>query len=221
MPSRFRAHCLDCDHDWDGLRSSIDCGPIEFHELDTYRCYFCPRCFVELYVVRRLSRSSWLRWVSQNASEMTRAPMLFLACELGVRVDVDALTVIARSPLLFEACARVSGILAGTRSRYVPIPIDIGIMVCPACGDRMPVGCVGTSLLVCPLCESRSARSMGDHHSEMVLVDYVPLKEENVRSVILHLQELAEHPKDLHSKRTLAFTVAESRGPLWDCELDG
>ncbi len=221
MPSRFRGYCLNCAHQWDDLRWWIHCGPIDFQTPETYRCYFCPRCFVELYVSRRLSRSSWLRWVSENASELTRSPLLFSASELGVRVNQQALQVISRSPLLFETCERVSSILAKSRSRYVPVPIDIGTMACAGCGDPMRVGCVETNLLVCPKCESPSARSISEHHAEVVLEDYSPLKDEEVRRVILHLRELAEYREDHLSMNKLGLPIPESWGPLWDCELDG
>ncbi len=221
MPSRFRGHCLDCGHEWDGLRWWIACGPIDLQKPETYQCYLCARCFVDLYVARRVSRSSWLRWVSENASETRRSPLLFSACELGVMVDLQAIEVISRSPLLFEACKRVSRILAETRSRYVPVPIDIGTMACPDCGDPMTMGCLGTSFLVCPKCQNQSARSISELHAESVLVDYFPLKDEDVRRVILHLKALAEHPDDHLSKKPLALTTSEKWGSLWDWELDG
>ncbi len=112
MPSQFRGHCLDCGHEWDGIQWWIACGPVDVLKSESYRCYFCPRCFVDLCVPRRLTRSSWLRWITENASEMTRSPLLLGACELGVWIESQALQVISRSPLLFQACERVSGILA-------------------------------------------------------------------------------------------------------------
>ena len=38
---------------------------------------------------------------------------------------------------------------------------------------------------------------------------------------VWHLKELAEHPQDHHSKKKLALPSSESRGTLWDWELDG
>jgi len=128
MPTNSRGYCLECGHEWDGLRRRIACGRVNFREPETYRCYSCRRCIVDLCVPRRLNRSYWLRWVSENASELTRSPLLFKACELGVCIDRRALVVITRSPLLFRACERVSSILAGARSRYVAVPKDIGMM---------------------------------------------------------------------------------------------
>jgi hypothetical protein len=221
MPSRFRGHCLDCKHEWDGLRWWIDCGPIDVRNPETYRCHFCPRCFVDLSVPRQLSRSSWLRWITQNASEMTRSPLVLSACELGVRIDLRALEVISRSPLLFEACERVSRILAAARSRYVPIPIDIGSMPCPDCGDPMTNGCIQSNVLFCPRCKNQSARSIGEHHHEIALVDYFPLKDADVRRMVFYLTELAEHPEDRRSRKMLTWATAESRGALWDRQLDG
>jgi hypothetical protein len=221
MPSRFRGYCSDCGHGWEGIRWWIDCGPLDFGRPETYQCYCCPRCLVDLCVARRLSRSSWLRWVSENASELTRSPLNFSACELGVRVDLHALKVISRSPLLFEACERVSRILAATRSRYLPVPIDIGTLTCPDCRDPMTTGRLETRYMICPRCEGQSARSIGEHHDEIVLVDYFPLKDEAVHRMVLHLKELAEHPEDRGPKKLLAISAALSRGPLWDRELDG
>ncbi len=107
-------------------------------------------CFVELFLPRQLSRAGWLRRVSQNASELTGPPLYFTACELGVRVDVQSLDVISRSPLLFRVCERVSSILAGTRSRYLPVPIDLGSLECPDCGDRITNHEGHADDLVCP-----------------------------------------------------------------------
>jgi hypothetical protein len=221
MPSRFRGYCLDCGHEWSGLRYRIDCGPIDVQKPETYRRYFCPRCFVDLHVPRQLTRSSWLRWISENASELTRSPLVLSACELGVRIDLQALEVISRSPTLFETCERVSSIISATRSRYVSIPIDIGTVTCRDCGDSMTLGCSESNLLVCPKCECQSARSITEHHDETVQVDYFPLEDEDVGRAILHLKELAEHPHDRHSQKMFALPTFDSRGALWDWELDG
>ena len=87
MRYRFRGQCSDCGHEWDGLWRRMACGRIDFHDASTYRRYVCTRCEVELDVARFASRSGWLRWVSQNASELTQSPLDFAASELGVRVD--------------------------------------------------------------------------------------------------------------------------------------
>jgi hypothetical protein len=221
MLFRFHGQCLNCSHEWDGLRRRIACGRIDFHEPDTYWCYSCARCFVELYVPRQLSRGAWLRWVSQNASELTRSPLDFTACELGVSVDQQSLDVISRSPLLFRVCERVSSVLAGTRSRYVPAPIDIGTIECPDCGDPMTLENVDAGHLVCPECENPTAGSTNEQHAGIVLVDYSPLAGEDVRRVILHLEQLAEPLKERGSKRMLALPAFEGSGPLWDRQLDG
>lgn len=217
----FRGYCLDCGHQWDWLRSRIACGHIDFQKPETYRWYFCQRCFLDLLVPRRLNRSSWLRWVSENASELTRSPLNFRACELGVMVDRQALEVITRSPLLFRACEIVASILAGTRSPYLPVSIDIGPMACPKCGDHMIIGDLDTNPLVCPECESQSTRSIRGHAPATSLVDYWPLDGEEIRRVIRHLEDLAGHCRDSHFEGKLAVTVSEDRAPLWDRELDG
>lgn len=180
MSFSFRGSCLECGHQWDGLCRVYECGQVDFDEPATYRCYFCPRCFVHLYVPRQLNRSSWLRWVYEKATEVTSAPLLFKACELGVRVDLQSLAVIARSPLLFRACERVARILASERSRYLPVPIEIGAMTCTNCDNPMLDGDITRNPLVCPECESKSARSNGQRHPETVFVDYRPLDEDLV-----------------------------------------
>jgi hypothetical protein len=186
MPLSFRGHCPDCGHDWDGVTTSVDCGCIDFPGCDlrlirsvfqaaqaapaaipplrrarsfvagaggfwrfclavckmrtffqhaeTYGCYVCSRCFGELDVPRRLNRRCWLPWVGEHA------------------------VLITRSQLVFTACERVARILAGARSRHVPVPIDIGSIECPDCGDPMAIGTIDTNSLVCPLCKSCSAR---------------------------------------------------------------
>jgi len=206
-----------------------ECGPVDFQETATYRCYFCARCFVHLYVSRQLNRSSYSRWVYENATEVTSSPLLLKACDLGVRVDLQSLAVIARSPLLFEACERAAQILARERSRYLPVPIDIGTMTCTNCHDPMLDGDIEGNTLVCPQCARQSARSNGEHHPETVFVDYRPLDDDLVRRVILHLNNLAEHPKHAHPKRALTplsdedliTAHAQILDPLWDHELDG
>jgi hypothetical protein len=221
MLSGFRGYCLDCGHQWDWLRSRIACGYIDFQKPETYRSYFCQRCLLDLLVPRRLSRSSWLRWVAENASELTRSPLAFTACELGVRVDRQALEVITRSPLLFRACEIVAGILAGARSSYIPVSIDFGSIECPKCGDQMTIGDLDTNPMVCPACESRSTRSINGHAHATWLVDYWPLDSEEIRQVILHLQDLAEHSRDSDFGEKFAFAISEDQGHLWDQELDG
>jgi hypothetical protein len=221
MPTNSRGYCPECGHEWDGFRRRIACGQVNFREPETYRCYTCARCSVDLCVPRRLNRSSWLRWVSENASELTRSPLLLRACELGVCVDQRALVVITRSPLLFRACERVSSVLAGARSRYVAVPIDIGMMACPDCGDQLTIGKLGADASICPNCESRCARWISEHHPEVIFVDYSPLNDGAARRVILHLKELAAHAKDQHSKWNHDLPTSEVHGPLWDREMDG
>jgi hypothetical protein len=92
----------------------------------------------------------------------------------------------------------------------------------------MLVGNIETSVLVCPQCENRSAKSVGGHRPESVYVDYRPLDADLVRKVILHLTDLTEHSRHAPSKR--ALTSRSDRGliavdvqlvdPMWDHELD-
>jgi hypothetical protein len=215
-----RGYCLDCGHQWDGHRCRIACGHIDLQKPESYRSYSCQRCLLDLFVPRRLNRSSWLRWVCENASELTRSPLTFTACEFGVRVDRQALEVIARSPLLFRACEIVASILAGTRSSYVPVSIDIGPVECPNCGDAMTFEDLGTKSLVCPECESRSTRSLSGDAPATCSVDYWPLDGEEIRRVILHLKELAGYSQDTDFGGKLAFVVPDGQSLLWDQELD-
>ncbi len=221
MLFRYRSYCLDCRHQWDWVRSRIECGHIHFQKSETNRWYFCQRCFLDLFVPRRLNRSTWLRWVSENASELSRSPLMFKACELGVVVDRQSLEVIARSPLLFRACEIVASILAGSRSSYVPASIEIGTMECPGCGDRMAIGDFNTDPLACPECESRTTRSIGAPAPVTFLVDYWPLDDKEVRRVVLHLKQLAEYSGDSQIEGKLAFVTSDREGFLWDKELDG
>ena len=221
MPVGCRGLCLECGHQWDGLRRAVTCGHVDFQKPETYWSYSCPRCFVDLHVPRRLSRGAWMRWVSENASELTRAPLHFAACDLGVRVDHRALAVIARSPLLLRTCERVAGILAAAGSRYATVAIDIGTLECPDCGDPLLIGDLDANPSVCPGCESPSGSWTDDSGPEAVLVDYFPLEDGVVRRVILHLKELAEPPRKLNSERTPALPSVEVRGSLWDREMDG
>jgi hypothetical protein len=184
---------------------------------------------VQLYVPRLLNRSSWLRWVYENTTELTRSPLLFQSCESGVRVDQQSLAVIARSPLLLAACERVARILAEERSRYLPVPIDIGMTTCTDCCEPMLDRDSGASAMVCPRCKGRSATSVGEQRPETVFVDYRPLDTGLVRTVIGYLHGLAENSKIARGE--WAFTArsapelitADARifDPLWDRELDG
>ncbi len=221
MLFRFRGQCIDCGHEWDGLRRKIECGRIDFKELESHQCYSCARCVVELYAPRLESRSSWLRWVSQNASETTRSHLHLSACEFGVTIDLQALEVIARSAILFQVCERVSCILAGIRSKYLCAAIDIGTMNCPDCSEPLSVGDLDAELLVCPACDSRSATWTSEIEPALVLVDYSPLGDEDVRRVVRHLEELAEPPKVLRTKSLLTLPATGGPGPLWDRQLDG
>ncbi len=53
------------------------------------------------------------------------------------------------------------------------------------------------------------------------MVNYSPIKNEDVRRMILHLAALAEHPEGRRFEKLLALASPESRGALWDQELDG
>ena len=179
------------------------------------------KCVFELYVPRVLSRSSWLRWVGQNVSEMTRAPLQLSACDLGVTIDVQTLEVIARSEILFRTCEHVSRVLAGAGSRYEPAEIDIGPMNCPHCSEALFTGELNGELLVCPVCEARRVTWISESQPAIVRVDYTPLDANDVRSVIRHLGALAEPPMKRLTKTLLALPVADRLGSVWDRELDG
>ena len=76
-------------HEWDGLRRKIKCARVDFDEPESHQCRSCARCVVELYVPRLQCRNSWLRWVSQNASELTRSSLQLSACEFGVTIELE------------------------------------------------------------------------------------------------------------------------------------
>jgi hypothetical protein len=84
----------------------------------------------------------------------------------------------------------------------------------------MTTGDACTDPLVCPKCESRSARFVPSHPPESVLVDYSPLDNEVSRWVILYLKQLAEHPRDQWFMRKLNLSTREGMDVLWDRELD-
>ncbi len=221
MLFRFRGECLACGHEWNGLRRQIQCGPIDFEEPESFESYSCAKCVCDVYVPRLESRSSWLRWVRLNASEMTRSPLQLNACELGVTIDLQQLEVIARSAILFQASERISCILSEARSKYLPTAIDVGPMNCPDCTEPLFRGELDAQLLVCPTCENRSAVWASEITPARVLVDYSPLDQHEVRRIVRHLEELAEPPKDRLSKHLLALPAAEATAPLWDRQLDG
>lgn len=221
MPTRCRGCCVECGHEWNRLRTRIACGAVEWQKPETYRRYSCARCCVDLCVLRQTSRSSWLRWVRESASELTRSPLHFTACEMGVGVDQQDLVVITRSPLLFRACERVSSIVAGERSRYLPVPIDIGTIPCPDCGDPLNDGELVANAAVCPLCMSRCASWTAKQHPDAVFAEYSPVPEADVRWVISHLRALAAYPKDQQLKLTPGIPTSEIQRLLWDRDLDG
>jgi hypothetical protein len=221
MLFRFHGRCQDCGHEWEGLRRRLACGRIDLGDPDSYQLFRCATCFVELFLPRQLSRAGWLRWVSQNASELTGPPLYFTACELGVRVDMQSLDVISRSPLLFRVCERVSSILAGTRSRYLPVPIDLGSLECPDCGDQITNHEGHADNVVCPECTTPRAVATSEEQAGVVLVDYTPLAAGDVRRMILHLEQLAEPPKENVFKGLPMLSELEGIEPLWDRQLDG
>ena len=176
----------------------------------------------ELYLPRVLSRNSWLRWVAQNVSEMTRAPLRLSACELGVTIDVQTLEVIARSEILLRTCEHVSRALAGAGSRYEPAAIDVGPMNCSNCSDALVTGELNGELLACPMCEDRCATWISESQPAIVRVVYSPLDANVVQSVVRHLAELAEPSKKRLTKTLLALPpAANGFGSVWDRELDG
>ena len=116
MAGGFRGCCPDCGHEWEAVELSFSCGSIKYLEPETYRTYFCSRCFVHLYVPRDLDRNTWLRWLTGSARE------------------------IAECPLLKRAHERIARILAEARSGYVPVSVDIGTILCPDCSEPMALG---------------------------------------------------------------------------------
>jgi hypothetical protein len=144
-----------------------------------------------------------------------------VACEFGVRIDPESLEVITRSPLLFRACEKVAGILAAAGSRYAAIPIDIGTIECPDCGDPLRAGELEVKPPACPRCGGQAARWIGGFCTEVALVDYSPLDDAEIRLVVHYLEGLAECSKDTYSKETPAFPYVGWQGLLWDRDLDG
>jgi hypothetical protein len=165
-----------------------------FHHPKTYRCYFCPRCIIELRLPRRLNRRFWLAWVSENAHR------------------------IGESPLLFSTCERVACILAGARSNSEPVAIDLAAIVCPDCGDRMAIGEIHANPVVCPRCQGRSARC-GEHR--ITTIDPPPRDDEADRRMIAHLKGLAKRPRGSHPEGALTPASFDDPAPLWDRDLDG
>jgi hypothetical protein len=248
MPFSFRGHCPDCNHDWDGEEESVSCGLRDYPDIDlrliwslfqttqepssasaalgrtrslamavgrfgrfcreackagtffqhpkTYRRYFCPRCVVEVCLPRLLNRRFWLGWVSENAGCISHWPLLFTTCEMVARV------------------------LAGARSNDELVAIEPGAIVCPGCGDRMAIGDIHTSPLVCPRCHGRSARR-APGPGGIIMVTPIPAGEDGVRQVIAHLKGLAEKPVGSHLTGALAPPTVEGPAALWDRELDG
>ena len=221
MLIRFRGECLACGHEWDGLRRKIECGRVDLERPESHHCFSCARCVFELYLPRVLSRNSWLRWVAQNVSEMTRAPLQLSASELGVTIDAQTLEVIARSKILLRTCEHISRVLAGAGSRYEPAAIDIGPMNCPACNDALFTGELNGELLVCPVCEDQRVTWISESQPAILRVDYSPLDAYDVRNVVRHLRELAEPPMKRLTKTLLALPAADRLGSVWDRELDG
>jgi len=90
-------------------------------------------------------------------------------------------------------------------------------------------GDILANTLICPQCESRSAKSNGELRRVTVLIDYQRLDEDRVRSLILYLRGLAEYGTNSHPKRALTAPSNEDLiaagapvlDPLWDHELDG
>jgi hypothetical protein len=228
MAFGFRASCSDCGHEWEGLCREFECGRVDFREPGSYRRHACPKCFAQLCVPREMSRSTFLRWVHENASELTRSPLSFTACQEGVMVNLESLAVIGRSRFLLGACERVAGVLAGASSPYAAIPIEMGTITCTDCHEPMLDGGIESNLLVCRHCQNRSASLVGERYLEKVLVAYRPLDDDVAQGVIFYLCRLAEFSRRSLGKRKLALagardpndTVEKAVDPLWDHELD-
>ena len=132
-----------------GARSSG--GRVDFDEPENFQCRSCARCVVELYVPRLLCRNSWLRWVSQNASELTRSPLQLSACEFGVTIELEQARGDRRSALFFSlpsgfpASCREPG--QDTRSGG---RLNLALMICPDCGQLLGSGELDSQILVLP-----------------------------------------------------------------------
>ena len=175
MVYRFRGRCLACGHDWDGLRRRIECGRVDFAEPESYRCQSCARCVVELYIPRQQSRISLAALgFTKRFGDDSRSTGF-----AGLRARRDdrpaGVEVISRSTVLFRACERVSSNVAASSSKYVCASVDIGEMTCPDCDEAFELGELETELLVCPVCEERSAAWTSEIQPLRVRVDYSPL----------------------------------------------
>jgi hypothetical protein len=176
---------------------SYPCGPIEYQDVESYRRYFCSRCFVHLNVPRVVDRNSWLNWIAGDARQ------------------------IAERPLLISAHERIARTLAESRSRYTPVTIDIGTMVCPDCSESMVLGGIDSNRVHCPRCASPSASSLGISRFVSLFGEENEVDEEGVRRVIDRLKLLSQPRKRSREKAPRQTCLSETVDPLWDRELDG
>jgi hypothetical protein len=196
MPAMFQGHCPDCGHDWEAVTVSYLCGPIEYQAPETYRRYFCARCFAHLNVPRVVDRISWLNWIAGHAYQIAECPSLIIPHE------------------------RIARALAESRSHYAPVIIDIGTIACPDCSEQMVVGDIDSNSLNCPRCANRSARSRGIRSMVTLRRDCDGPAQEDIGGVIDHLKKLSRPRMRPVDKTIHELSPSEGVDPLWDPELD-
>lgn len=174
------------------------CGPIDDQAIDSYRCYFCSRCFVHLSIPRVADRNSWLNWIAGDARQ------------------------IAECPLLLSVHEKIARIFAESKSYYAPVTIDVGTIACPDCSEPMVPGDIESNPLRCPQCASMSASYLGiscfisEFAGENTVSDLLDRHRAFLR--LKTLSQPKKRPREAAARETFASEAVE---PLWDRELDG
>jgi hypothetical protein len=141
----FRANCPDCRHEWEGACTSYCVGrwseQAESSIDDSFRSWFCPRCFFLLHIPRAIERNVWQKW----RKTFLGAPD-------------------AQSKFLTDVVAKVDRLLANGRF-YAPLPVDLEPVDCPECHQPFQERTPGSAdRVVCPQCQGVKA-VLADFHS--------------------------------------------------------
>ncbi len=139
----FRVTCPDCHHEWEGIEISARLGPWLIGKASISqppsREWFCPRCYLRLYLPREIDRSAWRRWHEE-----------FLA------------SVSPPCPFLREVAAKLDAYIDHARLD-TPILIDVYPGDCPVCLQPFELSGQAEDSLVCPQCHGRTAVLDGFH----------------------------------------------------------
>ena len=135
MAWEFSAECNDCDHKWDALMWNERIG----HYNAEAQRFFCPKCCVHVSIAPDLDLYTFPKWLAANQASIDDAPVLQ------------------------QIVGLITNAMSASTGLLIPLDSYASQMSCPTCNRGLVSGTIDDNPIVCPKCESNTARSTGVH----------------------------------------------------------